>query len=247
MSRTPSTTILLFIITSLTLLNCTKERFLYNKIQRLKDIDPGTYIKIQDCLQVIGDAYHQFSEDELALAFNGGKDCLVVFQLVKAYCERNHKKMPFLVYFERDDEFSEMIEFMFETVKNSQLEIHIACGGFKEGLAELKKQGMKAIFMGQRRNDPHAPPTPFALTTPGWPEIVRINPILDLDYAGVWAFLKGTNTKYCRLYDDGYTSLGSKSSTIKNSKLSNDNLGSNGFRPAHELKDGDDAERSGRI
>lgn len=220
-------------------------RSLYARIMGLRWRDPATFASIEESLKAIEETYSKYKPDEIALAFNGGKDCLIVFQLVKGFCQHRCKPMPQLVYFEREDEFSEMIDFMNETVASNGLSIHMIRGGFKQGLEELKNKGVKAVFMGQRRSDPYAPQTIFAETTEGWPEMMRVNPILNLSYAGVWAFLRGTATKYCSLYDQGYTSLGPKSKTKPNSKLNNNSLSSP--RPAHELVvQQDDDERAGR-
>jgi len=225
-----------------------RRRSLYLRIRALKDqTDAATWERIQESFNVVERAFAQYRDSELALAFNGGKDCLIVFQLVKAYCEHYHRPMPFLVYFEREDEFPEMIDFMHRTVESRNLTIHTVKGGFKQGLQELKDLGIRAVLMGQRRSDPYAPDAHFAMTTQGWPELMRINPILDMNYTSVWAFLRGTSTTYCSLYDQGYTSLGPKSKTLPHSRLSSDSVGSTA-RPAHELVLEVEAdERAGRV
>lgn len=48
---------------------------------------------------------------------------------------------------------------------------------------------------------------------------MRVNPILHWDYGHVWHFLRGFGLEYCSLYDEGYTSLGMKSQSIKNITL----------------------------
>lgn len=93
--------------------------------------------------------------------------------------------------------------------------------------------------MGQRRIDPHAGalekvlawlvllpcltrrPPQHARTdvAKGWPDIVRVNPILDWSYEHVWSFLRSHNLSYCSLYDRGYTSLGSVADTRPNPSL----------------------------
>ena len=80
------------------------------------------------------------------------------------------------------------------------------------------------------------------MTSPGWPQVMRVNPILKLDYAGVWGFLRGCLYEYCELYDQGYTSLGTKNATQKNPAL----VKKDSQLPAHELNENESDERSGR-
>ena len=56
----------------------------------------------------------------------------------------------------------------------------------------------------------------FCPSSAGWPPFMRLNPILDWGYADVWAFLCTGRVAYCRLYDEGYTSLGGVHNTLPN-------------------------------
>jgi len=59
--------------------------------------------------------------------------------------------------------------------------------------------------MGTRRTDPYSSHlSSFAPTDEGWPQFVRVLPILDWDYPDVWSFLLDLNITYCPLYDKGY-------------------------------------------
>ncbi|GJN87083.1 hypothetical protein Rhopal_000028-T1 [Rhodotorula paludigena] len=97
---------------------------------------------------------------------------------------------------------------------------------------------VKAILVGVRRNDPHgAQLTPFAPTDAGWPDFVRVHPVLDWSYGDVWDFLRSEELslgasgeegeggddqrglEWCELYDYGYTSLGSTHNTFPNPLL----------------------------
>lgn len=120
--------------------------------------------------------------------------------------------------------------------------------------------GIRAIFVGTRRTDPHGEKlTHFDPTDHGWPDFMRIHPVIDWHYAEIWAFIRHLRFEYCPLYDRGYTSLGGQHDTHPNPKL---RLGSdttpqepekktNGqppaqqYRPAYELME-DLEERLGR-
>ncbi|KAH7882928.1 hypothetical protein F5I97DRAFT_1900618 [Phlebopus sp. FC_14] len=79
---------------------------------------------------------------------------------------------------------------------------------------------IQAILIGTRRTDPHgASLTHRNMTDPGWPSFERINPIINWSYSDVWIFLRKLNVPYCRLYDQGYTSLGSTYNTHPNPAL----------------------------
>lgn len=82
---------------------------------------------------------------------------------------------------------------------------------------------------------------------PDWPQIMRVNPLLDWSYHDVWEFLRLLAVPYCSLYDEGYTSLGNVKNTKPNPALQIPNV-SNGrkkYEPAFKLKDGS-LERQGR-
>ncbi|KAF8153029.1 hypothetical protein B0H34DRAFT_721903 [Crassisporium funariophilum] len=79
---------------------------------------------------------------------------------------------------------------------------------------------ISAILIGTRRTDPHGAKLSHRnMTDSGWPRYERVNPIINWAYADVWAFLKRFNVPYCRLYDEGYTSLGSTFNTFPNPAL----------------------------
>lgn len=47
---------------------------------------------------------------------------------------------------------------------------------------------VKAIFMGTRRTDPHSEfLTHFTPTDVGWPQFMRVNPVIDWHYTEIWA------------------------------------------------------------
>ena len=113
--------------------------------------------------------------------------------------------------------------------------------------SELKRfideQGIKAIVMGNRTTDPYsAELNAIEKSSPGWPEFMRIFPIIHWDYCSVWLFLRLFELPYCSLYDHGFTSLGEKHNSQPNPHLMNAN---GSFKPAYELTD-DSLERLSR-
>lgn len=93
------------------------------------------------------------------------------------------------------------------------------------------------------RGDPNSPgQSLYTPTTEDWPPLMRINPILEWSYQNIWDFLRRCHLPYCRLYDAGYTSIGSISDTRPNSSLKKEN---GSYAPAYLLSDGR-LERLGR-
>jgi len=120
---------------------------------------------------------------------------------------------------------------------------------FKEGLQQIKEQypKIKGIFMGTRRDDPRSAHLQvYHPTDSGWPQFIRINPILDISYHDIWSFIQNYNLSYCELYNNGYTSIGEKHNTAPNPALEYTDVdGVRKFWPAYKLKDGT-KERDGR-
>ncbi len=84
-------------------------------------------------------------------------------------------------------------------------------------------------------------------TSTGWPSYIRAFPILNFSYKNVWKAIKFKNVPYCSLYNEGYTSLGSISNTLKNPKLLRyDNEGKQYYLNVDKLKK-NKYERLGRV
>ncbi|KAL1839429.1 hypothetical protein VTJ49DRAFT_1499 [Mycothermus thermophilus] len=107
------------------------------------------------------------------------------------------------------------------------------------------RPAVKAIFLGTRRTDPHGEHlTHFDPTDEGWPQLMRIHPVIDWHYVEIWAFIRHLQIPFCELYNRGFTSLGGVKDTRPNPALAIGGDGSK-FRPAYELR-ADDEERLGR-
>jgi FAD synthetase len=244
--------------------------------------------RVRRSLDVIDSALHVYRPDEVCFSFNGGKDSTAVFHLLRAACLRRTRSQLAsatsadeanrvadslvlrvkLVYFEVQDNFPEVEEFMHTCCEEHGLTLH-RLPPFKAGLEYLiATHGIRAVFIGTRGTDPDGSellslpwgvPRPvmsrlaellehFSPTTPGWPPMMRVSPILRWEYGDVWEFLRACGLEFCKLYKLGFTSLGARSTSHPNPSLKIE-AGSGedgcGFAPAWELRDGA-LERSGR-
>lgn len=244
------------------------------------------YTAMEGSLRVIEGALHLFpSPSEAAFSFNGGKDCTVVLHLIRAALHRRGSgsegstphTFPRVVYFsasgtelqgEGGSAFPEALAFIRSCEAAYGFSV-VELKGFKAGLASIvtPNDSVRGVFMGTRVGDPDAVQLlgPFTPTSPSWPPVMRVCPILNWSYGLVWQFLRGLGAPYCPLYDQGYTSLGAPSDCIPNPALlvvegegggeveaggwkegRVSPGGSQKHRPAWQLEDGE-LERLGRL
>ncbi|KAJ5894829.1 hypothetical protein N7495_006520 [Penicillium taxi] len=209
-------------------------------------------------LEVVATALQRYKISELSLSYNGGKDCLVLLILFLAglHPYTNHEQTekgtseseselesesPVIpsIYALPPDPFPAVEDFVLTSAEAYHLSItkyttapptSTLRSSFEDYLA--LHPGIKAIFVGTRRTDPHgAQLTHFDRTDHGWPDFMRIHPVIDWQYTEIWSFIRHLGLTYCSLYDDGYTSLGGTSDTLPNPRLQK----GEGYLPAYEL------------
>ncbi|KAI1425317.1 phosphoadenosine phosphosulfate reductase [Xylaria sp. FL1777] len=225
--------------------------------------------RVREAMGVVDDAFHRYAFREISISYNGGKDCLVLLIIILASLAHRYpppdtdksSKTPNgssdavrfpeklqAVYIVSPHPFSEIDDFVVSSSADYQLDVTRYELRMKEGLeAYLEdRPNIKAIFVGTRRTDPHGEKlTYFDPTDGGWPDFMRVHPVIDWHYAEIWAFIRHLEIPYCPLYDQGYTSLGGTKDTQPNPNLKKKDEKGGGFLPAYELV-GDDEERLGR-
>ncbi|XP_018051324.1 PREDICTED: FAD synthase-like [Atta colombica] len=201
---------------------------------------------IKCALDILNDCYERYNQNEIFISFNGGKDCTVVLHLAATIAKlRNISSL--LCLYVTDDSFPEVEAFVESAARYYGLEIIRMQQPIKSALFALleKKHYLKAAVMGTRKGDPGSENLrAFTLTDPNWSQLMRVNPILHWSYSQVWTFLLKHNIPYCSLYDQGYTSIGNRNTTIRNPLLKDPNNPSF-YLPAYTLID-KSAERNGR-
>ncbi|KAF5750420.1 hypothetical protein HS088_TW03G00756 [Tripterygium wilfordii] len=217
--------------------------------------------KYNNAIYVIQRALALYSIEEVAFSFNGGKDSTVLLHLLRAGYYLHNKEQSLsnggladspirTIYFESPSAFPEINSFTHDMATTYGLEMEIITLDFKSGLEGLlKAKPIRAIFLGVRIGDPTAVgQEQFSPSSPGWPPFMRVNPILDWSYRDVWSFILTCKVKYCSLYDQGYTSIGSIYDTVPNELLciSHSSSSDGKFKPAYLLSDGR-LERAGRV
>jgi len=217
--------------------------------------DPDAANKIRHSFDVLEQCLTKYTPNQIAVAFNGGKDCTVVLHqyslvLNQIYSHQNSRPTLRALFIQNKTQFENVLQFIDECVKYYELDLIQINGPIKEALFQLKNShpDIQCVIMGTRFTDPYSSSLKdFSPTDPSWPEYMRCNPILTYSYSDVWTFLRGFKVPYCKMYDNGFTSIGDKETTTRNARLQfqNNDTGLTEYKPAYLLDD-ETSERNGR-
>ena len=165
--------------------------------------------------------------NKLLVAFNGGKDCTLMLEVIVRVTRQLPKIRGSLrlMYIRDppDETFEEVSEFVERTkLKYGMESIEVSNGSMRSALEQIVREHpeVKGIFMGTRSTDPNAGWMDyFCTTSKGWPQIDLVAPLFYMSYGDVWRNIHALGISYCDLYNKGYTSIGSKSTTQPNPLL----------------------------
>ena len=212
---------------------------------------------LHSALSCLHDALRLYQSESLILSFNGGKDAAVILYLTCAALAHHYDQHPTLrrtrpraVYFDHPHEFELVQEFTRDVSAAWDLDLWAFAAGtsFPEGLSAVVDAHTPqplAFVLGTRQDDPNAQgQTQFIPSSSSYmPPFLRVNPILHWTYADVWECLRMPQFRYCSLYDQGYTSLGTTLDTLPCPALQKED---GTYLPAYRLQDWSQ-ERAGRI
>ncbi|GET89944.1 phosphoadenosine phosphosulfate reductase-like protein [Leishmania tarentolae] len=204
-------------------------------------------VRASECL--IHDIFNRYSPSQIGVAFNGGKDSVVMFELLRRAVTAPVLAQCCIFVVEYNDEFEELRKFrtwyMQEVAQGIPLVHQVLAQDMRLSLWELAEEHpLKVVFMGTRKTDPHGRYQKEAIekTTPGWPDFLRACPLFHWSVNDVWVYTRLLCIPQCSLYECGYTSMGRSANTSRNPRLKRDD---GSYRPAWELTC-DSAEREGR-
>lgn len=187
-------------------------------------MDSDTHIS--NAINLINSTISKYGLESISVSFNGGKDCTALLHLVHskilALSKPDYKLLTF--YAKLPEHFDEEAKFVDETIARYNLKlVQYSAATLKESLQQFKADypSVEAIFIGTRKDDlkQGTELKSSALTDQGWPRFMRIHPILEWSYQQVWDFIRTHNVPYCDLYNQGYSSLGARTNTLKNTNL----------------------------
>jgi 3'-phosphoadenosine 5'-phosphosulfate sulfotransferase (PAPS reductase)/FAD synthetase len=171
-----------------------------------------------------------------------------------------------LQYFHFEGSFEEVTDFARTSAVRLGFQLIETSRGYKAGLQDLidgklstadrssepanassPAPSVAAVLMGTRRTDPGASQLqPMAPTDPGWPPLMRVNPLLDWSYHQVWAALRAWAVDVCPLYARGYSSIGLVKDTSPHPELIRRSEDGSTTALAPEALSDASAERGGR-
>ncbi|PVV03948.1 hypothetical protein BB560_001561 [Smittium megazygosporum] len=177
------------------------------------------------------------SSEFLENAFKGSR--------IRSFLSKGHFDLPAdplpnspikTLYIRTSSNFPEVEEFVQLINTACNLNLVIIENDMKSALLEYKELHPECVscFIGTRRCDPAGKYSDYFKTCDlGWPDLVRICPVLDWSYTDIWKFILDLNLPRCSIYEKGYTSVGDIQHTRANPIL----LVNGTYKPAWLLSD----------
>jgi len=178
--------------------------------REVSDVRRGTQAKVLESLTVINRALNQYGYpskvtrwrfcrqadggwrfSDIALSFNGGKDCLVLLLLyIYILHDQECPLRPIPTCFVTPPHsFPEIDDFVTSCAKQYNLDVERIALPMKAAFERYLcgHEGVRAVLVGTRRTDPHGESLGyFDATDHGWPAFMRVQPVINWHYWEIW-------------------------------------------------------------
>lgn len=190
--------------------------------------------KVTAAHKVVLDAVREVGIDCLAIAYNGGKDSIALTHLVRSAIgmDVGIKALMWHVKGEFDEVMQCINTFLHDASCLEVIQFSDSSKMFKD-VQELVEQGIQYVFLGTRIVDLKVGEK-AEFIKPMWGGGKRVMPLMHFSIEDIGEYLRFHQIPYPSLYDNGYTSLGTQKSTIRNPFLYDPS--SETFAPAWNLR-----------
>jgi phosphoadenosine phosphosulfate reductase len=175
--------------------------------------------------RVLSLAHHKL----VYVAWTGGKDSTVALSLWASFLEeKGYNSKPGAINLDTGLKFPEIIRFRDDLAEKWRIHLYVAqpdietrqypvarnkvaccrdlkVGPLKRAIKDLRVQG---LITGIRKDEHHTRKDREQIEKKQDPAYFQINPILHWTVMDIWSFIVQQGLPYCKLYDQGYTSLG---------------------------------------
>jgi phosphoadenosine phosphosulfate reductase len=179
--------------------------------------------KIKVSQRILKKAVKRWNNDQLAVAWTGGKDSTVLLHLIKV----TFGTIPFSVYFgDTGQHFPELYQFKDKLAKQWDLKIVVGrpkksyqevagdrercCHALKtEPLNDaIKQHGWQALIVGIRWDEQEARANEKEFSRRKNPDHIRVHPLLQWSEADIWQYIRKYKLPVNPLYKKGFRSIG---------------------------------------
>lgn len=190
--------------------------------------------KVATAQKVVVNAVQEVGIDCVAIAYNGGKDSIALTHLVRSAIgmDVNIK----LLMWHTKGEFDEVMQCINTFLHDASCLEVIQFSDSREmikDVQELVEQGTQYVFLGTRFADLKSGEK-AEFIKPMWGGGTRVMPLMQFSIEDIGEYLRFHRIPYPSLYNEGYTSLGTQKSTIRNPFLYD--ASSETFAPAWNLR-----------
>ncbi|UCG51384.1 MAG: phosphoadenosine phosphosulfate reductase family protein [Candidatus Latescibacterota bacterium] len=184
------------------------------------------------------------------VAFDGRKGGVVLMNLLQFALRAPKRRVqadPVVFWVRLRHDFGEVSDFVERAERHYGVRVRaIEAESFREGVGEARRlcPNCSALLVGSRRQKVTCRQRSPIERVEGF-DLALHAPLLDWTYGNVWAYIAALGLDYPKVYDVGYTSVGTKRDSAPNPFLRRFVDGEKTYEPAHRLRDAS-KERSGR-